>query len=212
MKSKIVCFADTHHSNHELDLGSGDILIFAGDFGIDSMNDLLYANRWFGQQKFTHKIFVAGNHETYLAQMSISDIKQIFNEVIYLQDELVEIDGIRFYGSPYTPMFNNWAFMLERCSLELKQKWDLIPENLDFLISHGPAYGVRDISQTGEHCGCEVLQRAILQKMPKYHVFGHIHHSYGHQIIGDDTIALNCSVLDDNYDLKNNPQIIEFEN
>lgn len=207
---KIVCFADTHRSEYELDLGSGDILIFAGDFGITSLDDLIRANRWFSNQKFSHKIFVAGNHDIFLESLPISEIKEIFDSVIYLQDEMVEIDGLKFYGSPYTPMFNNWAFMLERQSLELKNKWNKIPENLDFLITHGPAYDILDQSQSGEHCGCEVLQRAIIEKKPNYHIFGHIHHNYGYKIVGNDTIALNCSLLNDSYDLSNNPKIIDY--
>jgi len=212
MKSKIVCFSDTHGSESELDVGSGDILVFCGDFGIGSMDDLLYANRWFGKQNYTHKIFVAGNHDTYLEGMTISDIKLIFDSVTYLQDEMVEIDGIKFYGSPYTPMFNNWAFMLERCSPELKDKWSDIPYNLDFLVTHGPAYNILDRCQNGERVGCEVLQRAIFEKNPKYHLFGHIHHNNGCERLDNNTMAINCSLLDDSYVLKNNPKIIEFSN
>ena len=209
MKNKIVCFSDTHRSHYELDLGSGDILIFCGDFGIHDMNDLLHANNWFKQQDYRYKIFVAGNHDVYLEGMTVSDIKLIFNSVIYLQDEAVEIEGIKFYGSPFTPMFNNWAFMLERRSLELKNKWASIPENLDFLITHGPAYNILDKCQNGDIVGCEVLQRAIFEKNPKYHVFGHIHHNYGFKILENQTISMNCSLLNDSYDLSNNPQIIE---
>ena len=205
---KIVVISDTHKSEYELTLPKGDILIHCGDFGIDSLADLCYAQRWFEKQPFKHKIFVAGNHETYLEHLPKENIKKILYGVHYLQEDTIEIEGLKFYGSPYTPMFNNWAFMLERRSPELAEKWSKIPENLDFLITHGCPYQILDQSERGENCGCEILQREVFKKNPKYHVFGHIHHSYGHKKV-ENTIFTNCSVLDDNYDLRNSATIIE---
>ena len=37
----------------------------------------------------------------------------LLTNAIYLEDSGVEIDGVRFWGSPWTPTFMDWAFMLE---------------------------------------------------------------------------------------------------
>ena len=36
-----------------------------------------------------------------------------------------EIEGLKFYGSPWTPVFYDWAFMLPE--VELAGKWAMIP-------------------------------------------------------------------------------------
>jgi hypothetical protein len=38
----------------------------------------------------------------------------LFEQFIYLQDQACTIEGIRFYGSPWTPEFNEWTFNLPR--------------------------------------------------------------------------------------------------
>ena len=161
---KIVCISDTHSSEYMLDLEPCDILIHCGDFGITNERELEYANRWFAKQKCKNVIFVAGNHDTYLEKLSISEIKKKLPSVIYLQDEYVEVDGLSFYGSPYTPNFMNWAFMYERRSPELTIKWNNIPKYLNFLITHGPAYKILDKNIHGHSCGCEILARKVYYK------------------------------------------------
>ncbi|MCK4490026.1 MAG: hypothetical protein KAU23_07180 [Anaerolineales bacterium] len=51
------------------------------------------------------------------------------------------IDGTKFYGSPWQPWFYDWAFNLQR-GPEIRSKWELIPEGIDILITHGPPYGI----------------------------------------------------------------------
>jgi Icc-related predicted phosphoesterase len=207
---KIVAISDTHGLHNDIIVPECDILIFAGDFDIMSADDLQSANIWFGRQKATKVIFCAGNHDVYLEKVSKDYIKKIFTNVIYLEDELVEIDGIRIYGSPRTPYFNGWAFMYQRCSLEAKEIWEKIPENLDFLITHGPSYGIRDKNLNSERCGCKVLSKEIMKKKPLRHVFGHIHGEYG--CCNDMGIDFfNVSVLNEDYNLVNPVTIIGIE-
>ena len=72
------------------------------------------------------------------------------------------------------PEFCNWAFNLPR-GLPCKEKWDLIPEGTDVLITHGPPLGHGDMVQGGRRSGCLQLWHAVQRVRPKYHVFGHIH-------------------------------------
>jgi len=207
---KIIAISDTHGKDMWLNLPKCDILLFCGDFGIYDKSSLFYANYWFNKQDATHKIFVAGNHETYLQKIGKEKCKELFPNVIYLQDELIEIEGLRIYGSPWCPEFNRWAFMKPRRSEDLKEIWSKIPENLDFLLTHCPPYGVLDRNTNDERCGCEVLIRELINKRPKRHLFGHIHGLGKKSVTQEDISFFNCSVLDEDYEMTNNPTIIEI--
>ena len=45
---------------------------------------------------------------------SVDEIKAELTNCIYLQDSLVEIYGLKIYGTPWQPEFCNWAFNLPR--------------------------------------------------------------------------------------------------
>ncbi len=61
-------------------------------------------------------------------------------DVIYLEDSETTINGIRIWGSPWQPEFGGWAFNLPRGE-ECLEKWEMIPEGIDVLITHGPPIG-----------------------------------------------------------------------
>lgn len=164
---------------------------------------------WFANQKFRHKVFIAGNHDFFLERAHTNVIEQMIpKDVIYLNDSGVELDGVKFWGSPITPWFNNWAFNRER-GMEIKQYWDLILEDTDVLITHGPPFGILDETVYGDRTGCEELLLRVNQVKPKYHIFGHIHEDYGRFTKGETTF-INASVWDDRYELKNEPVIVEL--
>ena len=97
---------------------------------------------------------------------------------------------MRFYGSPWTPLFFDWAFMLSEP--ELAEKWALIPPGLDVLVTHGPAHGVLDMTNRGEHAGSVTLFDRVRAVKPRLHVFGHIHEAAGRTDL-DGTTYLNAS-------------------
>lgn len=214
---KIVFISDTHNKHKHLTskgmgniLGSGDYLIHAGDCtSMGSKNEITQFLEWFSNTDFKHKIFIAGNHDFGFEQLT--DIPQVYKDygVIYLFDNDVTIDGIKFYGSPWQPEFHNWAFNLPRGE-ELGQKWEQIPNDVDILITHGPAYGILDYAPIGGHVGCEELYRKIVEVKPKIHVCGHIHEGYGQKTMGGIEF-LNASVLNDRYEHAHKPIVIEYD-
>jgi len=214
---KIVFISDTHNKHKHLTskgmgniLGSGDYLIHAGDCtSMGSKNEITQFLEWFSNTDFKHKIFIAGNHDFGFEQQT--DIAQEYKDmgVIYLFDNEVTIDGIKFYGSPWQPEFHNWAFNLPRGE-ELAQKWEQIPNDVDVLITHGPAYGILDYAPIGGHVGCEELYRKIVEVKPKIHVCGHIHDGYGQKTMGGIEF-LNASVLNDRYEHAHKPIVVEYD-
>ncbi|WP_286592231.1 metallophosphoesterase [Sphingobacterium sp. N143] len=156
-----------------------------------------------------YKVFVAGNHDFYFEETDSNKIRRIIpKEIIYLNDSGIAINGIKFWGSPITPWFNNWAFNRNR-GAEIKKHWDLIPVDTDVLITHGPPFGILDETVYGKRTGCEELLLRVYQVKPQYHIFGHIHEDYGSFTKGE-TSFINASVLDDWYEMKNKPIILNL--
>lgn len=180
-----------------------DMIIHGGDFSnvgrINEMNEFLI---WFADLPAKHKIFIAGNHDLGMdtsdfPRTAMLELIDRYDDVHYLQDSGVEIEGIKFWGSPVTPPFMTWAFM--RTPDKIKPHWDTIPDDIDVLITHGPMRKVLDYSTYGnEDTGCMVLVDAIKRVKPKYHIFGHIHNMYGKQEHSGVT-HINASVIDDRY-------------
>lgn len=73
------------------------------------------------------------------------------------------------------PEFHNWAFNLPRGKSCL-EKWDLIPNDTDILITHTPPIGHGDFCYSGVRAGCVELLTTVQERVkPRYHIFGHIH-------------------------------------
>lgn len=135
-----------------------------------------------------------------------SDIRDKLTNCIYLEDTLVTIYGINIYGSPWQPEFRKWAFNLPRGG-QCLSKWNIIPDNTDILVTHTPPLGFGDLCCTGVRAGCVELLSTVQQRvLPKYHIFGHIHESYG--VTSDGKIIyINASTCNINY-LPVNPPIV----
>ena len=217
MKKKLVFISDTHNKHNHLTskgmgniLGSGDILIHSGDLtSVGKSHEIVNFLNWFGMTDFTHKVFIAGNHDFgFELQTEIADEFKERN-IHYLFDRGVELDGIKFYGSPWQPEFYNWAFNLPRNGHGLQEAWNKIPGNVDVLITHGPPFGILDATPSGQRVGCELLYQRVFEVQPKIHVFGHIHHSYGQRTM-DGIEFLNASICDERYEPTNKPIVVEF--
>lgn len=211
----ITFISDTHGKHNELtkDLPGGDFLIHAGDFTSRGFyEEIKNFCRWFDSLKnYDHKIFIAGNHELGIEdnQEQAMEIINSYKTIDYLFDSEVIIDDIKIYGSPWQPEFFDWAFNLPRNGEGLKEKWDMIPEDTDILVTHGPPFGILDIQSRGMHMGCELLYDRVNIVKPKIHVFGHNHFAYGQRFI-NNIHFINASVLDERYRYSKLPTTIEW--
>lgn len=207
---KIACFADTHRCIEGLDIPNGDVVICAGDFcNSGSLEDVIAFNGWFSRLPCRHKILVAGNHDVCF-ENNLAVAKTFLNKnIIYLQDEAIEIEGVKFYGSPWQLPFMNWAFNLPED--ELHKKFERIPDDVDILITHSPPYGILDSTPAKKDLGSRALLEKVYKVKPRYHVFGHIHHGYGKYVDKTHNITfINASLLDEGYNFVNKPVVIEL--
>ena len=207
---KIVFISDSHGFHKNLVLPEGDILIHAGDVSGRGMeSQVVDFMDWFTLQPHKHKIMVAGNHDFFFEQAAQEQINNVISpNIIYLNDSGITIEGIKIWGSPVTTWFYNWAFNRHHGE-EIKKHWDIIPTDTDLLITHGPAFGIRDKTHSGIHVGCNNLLETIKTNKPRVHAFGHIHEGYGmeHQF---DTDFINAAVLNANYQLVNKPIVYNW--
>lgn len=207
---KITFISDSHQKHEELDLEPTDILVHCGDYSNKGAAiELHYFIDWFADQDAKYKIFISGNHDFY-AEKNWAKTKDIADrkDIIYLENEGVTIDNINFWGMPYSPQFNNWAFM--PTDVIRQQAIDAIPLNTNVLITHSPAYGYLDAIcpilkkfEKQKHVGCPLLAELIESKKLKDLVVmasGHIHESRGTG--SEEAHALiNAAVLDGNYQM-----------
>ncbi len=206
---KIVALSDTHSRHHQLAVPDGDILIHAGDATMSgSLNEIAVFNAWLGTLPHPVKLFCAGNHD-WLFEREPNLARSLMTNATYLQDELIVVNGLRIYASPWQPRFFDWAFNLDR-GLPLRRKWDLIPDDVDVLVTHGPPFGIRDQNPNGEHCGCEELRAAVERVKPRLHIFGHIHQGYG-ELVYEGMRFVNACNCTEQYQPHNAPLVFELE-
>lgn len=204
---RIVAISDTHNYHNKIQVTPCDILIHCGDMsGTGQEWEIRSFAKWLNKQPAKHKICTVGNHEReFEKQLPLS--KTWFYEecpdVHLLLHEYIEIEGLKIFGSPYTPTFFNWAFMKNR-GPEIAYQWKDIPNDLDILMCHGMPMDILDTVHdwhTGDEMGvgCEDLLDAIRLTRPKIFLGGHLHMKGGTSVKKYGTIFYNCAVCNDDY-------------
>lgn len=224
---KIWHISDTHTFHGQLTIPKDiDMVIFTGDCSnprelIPNEHEVRNFITWFQGLPIKRKIFIAGNHDTSIEAGYIT--RDNFGyDIHYLENEAIEIDGIKIFGSPVTPTFGlGWAYNCKRSKLH--ELWQTIPENIDIIAVHGPPHGILDLTYNRENnlelCGCVALAKRVKILNPKLCLFGHIHNmedikNQGIIKLSDhDTIYSNGSVVLDggfNKGIISNGNILEI--
>jgi Icc-related predicted phosphoesterase len=207
---KIQVLSDTHGFHNQVFIQDNvDCVIHCGDstnyfYSKDNEVEFYDFIKWYSTINVKHKVLIAGNHDAWsMRKYNIDKVKDL--GIIYLEHEYYELEGLKLFGSPYTPTFGNWYHMKDRG--KLSRYWEELEESIDILITHGPPYGILDLSENREgileNCGDKALLNRILKVKPKYHCFGHIHNNkynlnQGTRTIQElDTIFMNCSMVKD---------------
>lgn len=200
----VVLISDTHTLHWEVDVPSGDLLIHAGDFAMDSRSaeKLTDFNDWLGELPHPYRVVVPGNHDGVVDDPSR---RKLITNATLLVNEGVEIMGLKIWGSPVTPLFGEaFGVASERDRAKLYSR---IPGDTDVLVTHGPPYGILDQLPDSEyHAGCRQLLDAVLRVKPMLHVFGHVHAGYG-TFSTPDTLYVNAALPGQDFAMSNRPHV-----
>lgn len=195
----ILHLSDTHNCHHRIRaLPGADVVVHSGDFCmIGSEQEAIDFLNWFCDLPYKHKIFICGNHDDCLYGANINGLD---DNVHYLCNSGIEIEGLKFYGVP--------MFMCDCVTDRQNLNYDKIPIDTDILITHTPAYGILDFDDNINY-GSEVLLQAVTNVNPRIHLFGHIHKQHGITTI-ETTIFSNGAIMNEDYSIHNHPNVIEL--
>lgn len=208
----IVALSDTHGNHHAVDVPPGDIIIHCGDITRKSnpaeVTDFI---RWFAGLNFQYKILVAGNHDRFIRKKKPEFLELAgSHNIAYLENTSIRINGYSIFGSPFSLNYGGIGAFTYFDTLGAERIWNLIPENINILVTHAPPRGFRDFSKTeNNNAGCQVLRERVLSIKPRYHIFGHIHESYGIETHGN-SVFINASLSNGSGEIVNKPVVLEF--
>ncbi|CAF1055578.1 unnamed protein product [Rotaria sordida] len=208
---RFVCVSDTHNQIDKLTIPRGDVFVHCGDAVkyYSSARDLLKFNKFVGTLPHTHKLFISGNHCISINPERPDLTQEILSNMTYIQDQIIDIEGVRIYGSPWQ-LKRGLFYRAEAFSYAPENiradKWAHIPEDIDILLTHSPPYSIRDhCSKSAEHLGCPgLLHEVVTRVKPRIHLFGHMHDGYGASLYkseenqtleGENSTSLSSDIL-----------------
>jgi Icc-related predicted phosphoesterase len=197
-----------------------DVLISAGDYSFRGTEKEVYEfHKWFNLQPGKTKVSLAGNHEIYFGH-DFANAKRIAEEacpgVHFIEEQGMEIDGIKFWFSAWTPYFGGWNYNAQRGD-EISKHWALIPDDIEILVNHGQPYGINDTIYNWDgtiprgQVGCyDLLERIKQLKNLKIFIGGHIHSDGGQKVEINGVRFYNVAIVDEQYMQANQPTVIEI--
>lgn len=152
------------------------------------------------RERAQHVVLIWGNHDF------IGKYPHLWPEwpegVTLLHDSGIEINGVAFWGTPWTSVpGHRWA-LDQPDYLNAKHYEKMLTAPVDVLVSHGPAHGFVDQVIGGESVGSAALLCVIEQTTPLLHLCGHIHEARGgvwHTDDGQEPLHLNVAAVDVSY-------------
>lgn len=228
---KIAAMSDIHGNLVDVE-ETVNVVVIAGDIvplQLQSDNDLSRLwlendfSEWAENLPCEKVVMCAGNHDFIFENLINAEDKiRMSAKIVYLKDTSFTHKGFKFYGSPWTPWFFDWAFNLDYShkspnrvdpnEKELDKKFSLIPEDTDILLTHGPPRGYKDVTPNGDNVGSRALLKHVKRVMPLYHFFGHIHLDDKQDRQWEclkDTVFVNVSILNNSYKAVRGPVVVE---
>lgn len=230
----IDCISDLHGFYPELE--GGDLLIVAGDLtASNDPKHINQFKDWCIKEslKYRKTIIIAGTHDNWIQNRFLfTRIREFGNSrICYLEDSGAEVTyyphldppntnnvgiiykrkTLKIWGSPWTKTFKGMSPTCKAFTVdteeELAQKWALIPDDVDILVTRSPPYGILDKTQRGKCEGSKSLQMELFTRLrPKLFVCAHIHEAYGREPPGGFIeIAVNASHVNEVYQPVNKP-------
>ena len=205
---KLYAVSDIHMSGIDnVDDTSHGTIMIAGDFMEKAKHeaDFKSAGEWFEKSfkpwcekhKDQNIVLIGGNTDKWL--YNNRDKIEWPKNVTYLDDSEAEVNGMKVYGTSWTPKNLNGAW--EVGPEELEKQYAKIPEGLDVLITHAPprieGSDIDYDTTFHQHFGSPELTKVILEKKPKLVLCGHVHSGSHKPVKIGDSIVMNVARVDD---------------
>lgn len=197
----ILHLSDTHGMHRQLgDMPYADVLVHSGDFTLAGGDmEALDFIEWFCDLPYRHKIFIAGNHDDNMFDASLEGLP---DDVHYICDNSIVIDGVTFYGAPmFVGFFDG--------ELKKNEHYGQIPDGVDVLITHRPPSGILDSSDDKLHYGSALLLDRVTAIKPKLHLFGHVH-DVNNMMQWNSTTFSNAAIADSKYNIGFSPRLLTY--
>lgn len=189
---KIIHMSNTH--NHLVRnsstnfLPEGDILIHSGGFTVDgTLEEFSQFDAWLSSVRdiYHYRIIVAGLNDVKLSGNDWDFVREnLPNATHVLCHSEAVVLGIRIYGIPW-----HWAHepnysIKPGAPSSTSGRFNDIPDGIDVLVTHGPAFGKLDVLDSGFspsskeskserlHTGSRELEDAIRHVRPGLHLHG----------------------------------------
>lgn len=199
----------------------GDILILAGDIidakfhGLDTLKYIC--------SKFNTVIEILGNHEFYKGKFGLvyDNLKEVLPDNVYLlEDEYIELNGIRFIGCTLWSYMNEVDCYFAKMRMNdyrvirsgpRKEPWlrklsptetvakhlksaryldDNITNNSVVITHHAPSFKSCNPDYEGNTAYATDLSDMMLENKPTFWIHGHMHETQNY-MIGDTNILAN---------------------
>lgn len=213
---KIAHISDTHYPrrlNWSALVPKCDVLVHTGDMTMMGKH-----HEWFLQicvfedllqdETCKHIVCVPGNHDGDFDNFRRMCRDSKYSDRIHLLEaELVDIDGITFFGMPWAECLKDWWYYQDLESLDdrVSRLIEVLPK-VDVLLTHFPPMGQLDDYGVDILTGEKILGgslpalRLLNALRPKLHCFGHIHEKPGRVIHGCTDLSNGCA-LDGQYNV-----------
>ncbi len=211
---RVAAISDTH-GRRDWSVPRCDVFVHAGDLTGDGSlwETALFAKRLEKEMDSPdgpqHAIIVPGNHDECFEHFLEPALTLFGPKVHVLLDQSFVLDGVCFYGSPWTPPFMQWSFMAGEN--QLASLYENMPPAVDVLVTHGPPRGILDPGWKTPHAGSSSLARAVKKRRVRHHVFGHLHAAGGHMMRQGETIFYNVAACDEQHRIVNQARVFEVE-
>lgn len=209
---RICCLSDSH--GFTPDIEDCDLVLHAGDFthsgknliyGLIEWNTKIFP--WLKRLSQRTKIVAClGNHDL------IGEAHpEIFKQCAEYDIELIEhgwttFNDLVISATSWTPRFFDWAYNAD--SDKLKRLYAQLPP-CDILLSHTIPYGIMDPGYKEAHVGSRELLDELPLLKPRLMIGGHLHGGAGLHLT-KETLFVNASIVDEQYQLVREPIYLEF--
>jgi Icc-related predicted phosphoesterase len=211
---KLSITADLH--GYLPEIPESDLLIIAGDVLPDDNQEVWVLDqfrKWLIDLPVNKTVFIAGNHDFYFEEkiwQTSSFGKKFFEEIgaTYLEDSGCQFGDLKIWGTPWVQNLSGWAFIAN--DQLAQEKFSMIPNDTDIVISHGPINGIFD--RVGlENVGSKILASKIQKISPRVFISGHIHEDGGLIKKVGETTFINAALMNPSYKPTNQVVTLDLE-